>query len=167
MRYTQQGYTFETEVAEGLALIDGWYCKVPDTRSGRMRCPRCKLMVKTLIMTRAPCDFIHITPTAKCIFLEAKSTIQRSFPEINIKAHQLETGCNIEALGTSYYFIIYMKSFKRVFSIHAKAAYKHFLHKGCLSIKDLEDTGVELERKTARYHPDKKSAFITFNSILT
>lgn len=138
---TRRGYIFEKEVEEGLRLSGEFthVYKLPDGKS-----------LGSPIPLKVIADLIAQDLDGRIWTFECKETQATTLPARNVKDHQLDWAVGCETA----YFVIHFKRYGRVFLVPGYAM------KLPLSIECAERVGTELERKTARHHPQKKSAFV-------
>lgn len=158
-KHRNLGYKFEHEFEEGLKIAgfqrDVDYFKIPDSRT-----------MTRLTSIRSPCDYI-IFDEDNTYLIELKQTSSRRFPFRNISPHQYEA----IKRATAGYFIIdfkYATKKHRILAIPGKLMWE-LKARGDFSVPFEEllqyPEVVELERKTAQFHPEKNEPFIDITNM--
>lgn len=150
----KRGYEFENEVIRGLELVkDLIVYKIPDAKT-----------FGHLMTWSVPAD-IMFGYGGEIFTIECKQTKLARIPWANFKEHQILWG---EAVTKGYFIINFNDREKtnRTFLIPGAAlsALKRITN-ASVPIDLLASVSTELERKTKRFHPDKKGAFIDFSTV--
>ena len=93
-------------------------------------------------------DFVGVLPNGKTIFIEAKSTANKtSFPLSMIKEHQFDLCNEIRNYTNICYYLIYFKELKKTYLVHAKDVemFRQTEIRKSLPIKWLDEHGVTLD----------------------
>lgn len=109
------GYIFEKEVAESLDNLQVesplFYMKMVDTHAFD------SLRKEGLILPKVPADYL-IVYKGHAMFLECKSSRSKISYDLNwIKQHQIDSACDLEKAGATYYFLICNRSERNKFYI--------------------------------------------------
>jgi len=152
---SRAGYVFETEVERGFDLIKNLQVyKVPDGKSlGR------------IIPMKVPCDFI-VSKDGEIATFEAKQTKLPRIPWRNFKDHQLQWV--IQNPDVAFFIVNFnnRKDVNRTFVIDGHAIRKAIAEfPNSVPMQYFADNGLEVERKTAKHHPEKKGAFIDLSYL--
>lgn len=149
----KRGYEFENEIIRGLkmALSGDLVYKIPDVKT-----------FGHLMTWKVPADIIA-SIGGKIITIEAKQTKLSRIPFANFKQHQIDWA---KANPHSAYFVINFNNRKDInktfFVSSTEWRYLELEYKRSIP---MEAFSFELERKTARFHPTKEGAFISFDGI--
>lgn len=155
----KRGYCFEAEVLRGLKLLEGSVpYKLIDANT---------MGVQTRI--KCPADFV-VGMRNRVITIEAKTTKLPRLPWTNCKPHQIEFALHSPS---SAYFIINFNNRKtgpmkvnRTFLIDGYGIAKLISRwDKSVPLEGVAEYATELERKTAKHHPEELGAFICFEGV--
>lgn len=155
----QRGYALENEVVRGLKLIpDAIVYKVPDAKT-----------MGVMMSTRVPTD-IMFTHDKKVYTIECKTTKMHRFPLTNLKEHQIEW---CKSCPRAYFLVHFNnrqkgdKKIEKTFLFGYQELLSMTLDNSVsIPLSAFEQHCIELERKTAKHHPDKEGPFVDFEKFI-
>lgn len=147
--HTRRGYQFEKEVHNGLDLIpQAMVFKIPDAKATRMITP-----------VKVPADFM-ISLGHEIYTFEAKQTKLHRIPWSNFRQHQIDWVLHC----SKAYFVINFNNrhdINRTFLLNGEILQTLINNwDKSVPISAFEEWAIELERKTAKYHPTGLGPFI-------